>query len=238
MRTIFRCIENLGVRRSIADSPWFNFDVVHGSTDISALTVRAAAKGYGAAPLFTDVTFDLLPGQAIALTGANGSGKSTLLRCLAGTDELDEGEVELFGRPRVESDALQRRMVAALLDDVDYFPDLSVLEHLRLIAWLHGADDAEFTMKSVIRDVGLSTATHQLPPTLSTGQRHRLGLASCFVRPRDLLLLDEPEQRLDKRGREWLRARLLEEKRNGIAVLFASHDSIIISDVADQVVSF
>ncbi|WP_238592127.1 MULTISPECIES: ABC transporter ATP-binding protein [unclassified Pseudonocardia] len=184
------------------------------------------------------MTFDLSAGKAIALTGANGTGKSTLLRCVAGTDELDDGDVELFGRPLIESDATQRRAVAALLDDVDYFPDLSVLEHLRMISWLHGTENADSVTETVIRDVGLDAAIHQLPPTLSTGQRHRLGLASCFVRPRDLLLLDEPEQRLDKAGREWLGFRLREEKRNGTAVLFASHDQTVISDVADDVVSF
>lgn len=204
--------------------------------ECSALTVTSAAKSYSENLLFSDVTFNLRPGQAIALVGENGAGKSTLLRCIVGSDELDDGIVEVFGRPLVESDAPVRRMVAALLDDVDYFPDLSVLEHLRFIAWLHGADDADPVAEAVIRDVGLEGVVHQLPPTLSSGQKHRLGLASCFVRPRRLLLLDEPEQRLDAAGREWLRTRLLKEKRAGTALLFSSHDPVVVADVADQVV--
>ena len=55
-------------------------------------------------------------------------------------------------------------------------------------------------------------ARDQVPPTLSSGQRRRLALASCFVRPRRLLVLDEPEQRLDAAGREWLTERLRREK--------------------------
>jgi ABC-2 type transport system ATP-binding protein len=203
----------------------------------SALSVTSAAKAYGEVTLFSKVTFELLAGAAVAVVGANGAGKSTLLRCIAGSDELDEGTVAVFGRPFDESDAMVRRAVAALLDDVDYFPDLSVLEHLRLIAWLHGTDDAEAVTESVIGDVGLDGVRHQLPPTLSSGQKHRLGLASCLVRPRRVLLLDEPEQRLDEAGRAWLRSRLLGEKRAGTAVLFSSHDPLLVAEVADHVVA-
>ncbi|MEK8105839.1 ATP-binding cassette domain-containing protein [Micromonospora sp. M12] len=64
----------------------------------------------------------------------------------------------------------------------------------------------------MLAELGLEPARDQLPVTLSSGQRRRLALASCFVRPRRVLILDEPEQRLDVRGRQWLAERLL---RNG-----------------------
>jgi len=86
----------------------------------------------------------------------------------------------------------------------------------------------------VVAELGLGPARDQLPATLSTGQRRRLALASCFVRPRWLLVLDEPEQRLDERGRAWLEDRLLREKSNGTAVLIASHDAELIEAVADS----
>jgi ATPase subunit of ABC transporter with duplicated ATPase domains len=79
----------------------------------------------------------------------------------------------------------------------------------------------------------LQPARDQLPLTLSSGQRRRLALASCFVRPRRLLVLDEPEQRLDTRGREWLAAQLLREKRDGVAILMASHDADLVDATAD-----
>lgn len=82
--------------------------------------------------------------------------------CVAGADELDAGAGAVLGRPFVESDAVVRRMVAALLDDVDHFPT-DVVEHLRLIAWLHGSDAAT---EAAVSDVGLDDVRHQLPPTL------------------------------------------------------------------------
>jgi ATPase subunit of ABC transporter with duplicated ATPase domains len=76
----------------------------------------------------------------------------------------------------------------------------------------------------------------QLPGTLSSGQKRRLALASAFVRPRRLLVLDEPEQRLDHAGLEWLAQRLNAEKAQGLAVLLVSHDANLVEAVADSVV--
>src|SRR6266545_1005247 len=86
---------------------------------------------------------------------------------------------------------------------------------------------------SALTELGLDGARDQLPATLSSGQRRRLALASCFVRPRRLLVLDEPEQRLDTRGRAWLADRLRAEKAAGTAVLMASHDPDLVDAVAN-----
>jgi ABC-type multidrug transport system ATPase subunit len=123
-----------------------------------------------------------------------------------------------------------------VLDDIDFFPDLSVAEHLALLAYAHGAGPADTVgdaVEAVLTDLGLAEVRDQLPPTLSSGQRRRMALAGCFVRPRRLLVLDEPEQRLDVAGRKWLIDRLLQEKEDGTAIVFASHDEDIVDEVAD-----
>jgi ATPase subunit of ABC transporter with duplicated ATPase domains len=63
-----------------------------------------------------------------------------------------------------------------------------------------------------------------------------LAVASAFVRPRRLLVLDEPEQHLDAGGRAWLASRIHDEKRSGTAVLIVSHDAALVSAVADETV--
>ena len=85
----------------------------------------------------------------------------------------------------------------------------------------------------MLEALSLEPARDQLPLTLSSGQRRRLALASCFVRPRRLLVLDEPEQRLDAAGKDWLARRLLREKADGVAVLMASHDPELVEATAD-----
>jgi ABC-2 type transport system ATP-binding protein len=196
------------------------------------LEVRGLSRWFGEHRVLSTVDLHLAAGAATAVVGPNGSGKTTLLRCVAGLDRPDEGEVRLDGRPVDETDPRVRAAVAGVLDDVDFFPDLSVAEHLELLAFAHGAPDPG-TVAEVLDALGLAAARDQLPATLSSGQRRRLALASCFVRPRRLLLLDEPEQRLDTAGRAWLADRLVAEKAAGHAVLLASHDPVLVDAVAD-----
>ncbi len=175
-------------------------------------------------------------GEAIALTGRNGAGKSTILRCLVGADTPDEGTVEVNGIRMSETNPDVRRNVATVIDDLDFFPDLSVVEHLDLLARAHGVPDPETAVDEVLHEVQLVPQSGQLPGTLSSGQRRRLALATAFVRPRKLLVLDEPEQRLDVEGVEWLAARLAAERSRGLAIVLASHEPRLVDVVATRVV--
>ncbi|MCW2711020.1 MAG: transporter ATP-binding protein, partial [Marmoricola sp.] len=123
-----------------------------------------------------------------------------------------------------------------VMDDMDFFPDLSVVEHLDLFAKAHRVPDAEAVVDEILTELGLSPHSGQLPGTLSSGQKRRLALASAFVRPRRLLVLDEPEQRLDTAGLEWLAERLRREKADGLGVLLASHAPTLVEAVADRVI--
>ena len=198
------------------------------------LAVRGLSRRFGDLTVLQDVSFTVTAGQIAVVVGPNGSGKTTLLRCVIGADRPDAGEVLIDGRRAYETDARVRATVAAALDDIDFFPDMSVVEHLELLAYAHGGP-AE-AVPEVLAELGLERVRDQLPATLSSGQRRRLALASCFVRPRRLLVLDEPEQRLDRHGRRWLADRLAREKAAGTAVLMASHHTELTEAVADMVI--
>src|SRR4029078_11772681 len=111
-----------------------------------------------------------------------------------------------------------RSMLAVVMDDMDFFPDLSVVEHLDLFATAHRGPDAESLVNDVLSEVGLTPQSGQLPGTLSSGQKRRLALASAFVRPRRLLILDEPEQRLDTGGLACVAARAVARQGLGARV--------------------
>lgn len=179
---------------------------------------------------------EVAAGEAVALTGRNGAGKSTVLRCLIGADRADDGTVEVNGVPVRETDPQIRRDVATVIDDLDFFPDLSVVEHLDLLARAHGIPDADGAVDEVLHEVQLVPQSGQLPGTLSSGQRRRLALATAFIRPRKLLILDEPEQRLDTEGVAWLAARLVAERQRGLAIVMASHEPSLVEQVATRVV--
>jgi heme ABC exporter ATP-binding subunit CcmA len=199
------------------------------------LRVRGLTKKFGDIEVLSGVDLTVTAGKALALRGRNGAGKSTLLRCITGVDAPTTGTVELDGEPVDERSVAVRRDLAIVLDDMDFFPDLSVIEHLDLFARAHGVPDAEALVDAVVEEVRLTAQAAQLPGTLSSGQKRRLALASAFVRPRRLLVLDEPEARLDQAGLEWLTERLLQEKADGLGILLASHDPDLVKAVADRV---
>lgn len=203
---------------------------------MSLLRVRGLSRTFAEAPIVSDLDLDVDAGMVVAVVGHNGAGKTTVLRCISGADQPTRGTVELDGHPLDERAAAVRADLAVVMDDIDFFPDLSVVEHLDLFARAHRVDDAEAVVDEILDQVSLGDQAGQLPGTLSTGQRRRLALASAFVRPRRLLILDEPEQRLDAIGLEWLQRRLVREKRAGLGVLMASHDTALVQAVADRVI--
>ncbi len=200
------------------------------------LTASGLGKSFGAAPIVADFDLEVFAGEAVVLTGRNGAGKSTILRMLVGAQRPDEGRVEFDGRRMSELDPEIRRDVAVVIDDLDFFPDLSVVEHLDLMARAHGVPDPDDLVDAVLHEVQLVPQSGQLPGTLSSGQRRRLALASAFVRPRRLLVLDEPEQRLDVEGVAWLADRLVAERKRGLAIVMASHEPYLVEKVATRTI--
>jgi ABC-2 type transport system ATP-binding protein len=198
------------------------------------LELRGLGKSFGDTPVLVNVSFTVERGEVVALTGPNGSGKSTLLRCMVGWDTPDTGEVLFEGGPYQDRLPAVRAAVALALGAGDEFADLTVREHLEFMARAHGDNDPDGTINEVLTELGLFELQQRFPFTLSQGQRRRLGLASCFVRPRRLLILDEPEQNLDVQGREWLAHKLSAERRAGVGVLMACHDAALVGRVADS----
>jgi ABC-2 type transport system ATP-binding protein len=209
-----------------------------GSQRTPVLELRNVAKSFGDELVVADVSFTVERGEVVALTGPNGSGKSTVLQCAVGWQEPSSGEVLFDGLPYRDQRAETRAAVAVALGAGADFPGLTVREHLELMARAHGDAGPGVLVASVLAELDLSHVAEHFPFALSQGQRRRLGLASCFVRPRRLIVLDEPEQNLDRRGRAWLAERIEDERSAGVAVLMACHDSALVDAVADSEVEF
>lgn len=185
--------------------------------------------GYGGNAVCAPVSLTLGAGDIVAVIGANGTGKSTLLRTVLGLQEPLSGTVGAFGRAVDERERRFRARVAGVLDDDAFFPGVTVREHLVLTARGHGVPDAGAVTDQVLDHMGITERASAMPHTLSSGQRRRFLLASALVRPRDLLVLDEPEQRLDTAMRARLGDTLRGEAKAGTAVLFATHDDRLLA---------
>ncbi|WP_125099878.1 ABC transporter ATP-binding protein [Leucobacter chromiireducens] len=193
------------------------------------------------AELLPATSIALRSARAVAVRGPNGAGKTTLLRVLAGRLRPSAGSAQLFGAPLDERSAVVRGHVAALIEPPTLYPDLTLRDHIALIsaAWSRPAADTG----SAPRWVGLGTAAlerfgiaalaDRFPNELSSGQRQLVSLAVTLARPCSVLLLDEPEQRLDPDRRDLVAEVLGAARAAGVALAFASHDPVLVSRVAD-----
>lgn len=201
---------------------------------MTLLEVDDLAIGYDEAVVCDPITLEMTSGEILAVVGPNGAGKSTFLRTVVGTLEAVSGDVRLFGAPRDERTVEFRSAVATVFDDDSFFPSLTVAEHLRLVTAGHRVPNAADVIEGVLDTFGVGELADRFPASLSSGQRRRFLLASAFARPRSLLLLDEPEQRLDLAMRRRLSELLLDEKEQGGTVILACHDTEMIRAVADR----
>ena len=109
----------------------------------TVLIAKDISKSYGDRIIIDHLSLTVHEGEAVALTGRNGAGKSTVLRMLVGADRPSSGTIEVLGKKVSETNPEFRRNVATVIDDLDFFPDLSVVEHLDLLARAHGLVDAD-----------------------------------------------------------------------------------------------
>ncbi|ALG91072.1 MULTISPECIES: ABC transporter ATP-binding protein [Actibacterium] len=196
------------------------------------LDVREVAKGYeagaGRLQVFSDVSFRLDAGEAVALTGESGSGKSTLLHLCAGLDRPDEGQVRLAGQDLAPLDdraraALRRESVGLVFQQFNLIPSLNVSANLSFQARLAGRADAAWLEQLAAR-LGLSPLMDRYPEQLSGGQQQRVAIGRALAgRPR-LILADEPTGNLDAATGDAVMALLLGlVAETGAGLLMVTH---------------
>ncbi|WP_370464087.1 ATP-binding cassette domain-containing protein [Micromonospora sp. AP08] len=178
---------------------------------------------YGSTLVLDQLSLRVPVGSAYALVGENGAGKSTLLRCVAGLQEPTGGEIRVFSEPPGRTVGFWRR-VATTVESPSWYHGLTVREHLDLVRVANGADANDGHIDEVSASLGLDGLQNSLPSTLSSGQRQRFLLTAMLVRPSRLLILDEPEQRLDHSIKRAVAAHLRAYVTAGGTLLMASHD--------------
>ena len=138
---------------------------------------------------------------------------------IAGKQQMLDGEVRVHGLP-VNEDA--------------FFPSLSLLEHLQLVARGHSVPDPDAAVDAELEFFALQERADAFPASVSSGQRRRLLLESALIRPSSLLILDEPEQRLDPAMRERLGTRIKAYADAGGTVLLVTHDPALLLATAQR----
>jgi ABC-2 type transport system ATP-binding protein len=176
--------------------------------------------------------------ECVVLRGPNGSGKTTLLRILAGTMAPSQGEATLDGSAVDERHDSTRTAIAALIGAPATYRDLTLVDHLILIdsTWGHVGPQAGERSNEILELLEIDHLAERFPHELSSGQQQLFHLSMVLVRPSSILILDEPEQRLDPDKRDLLSRILLDRKADGSGMLIACHDPAMTEVLADTVV--
>ncbi len=175
-------------------------------------------------------------GAVYGFLGPNGSGKTTTIRMLLGLVRPTNGSAWLFGQPMPEASRAVLPRVGALVEGPAFQPYLTGRANLARLDATDATVDPR-TMRrradSALDRVGLSAAAGKPYRQYSLGMKQRLGLAAALLRPRDLLVLDEPTNGLDPQGTREVRHLIRELADAGSTVLVSSH---LLSEI-DQVCS-
>jgi ABC-2 type transport system ATP-binding protein len=191
-----------------------------------AIRTTGLTKRFGDVAVVDRLDLEVPAGSVFGFLGPNGSGKTTTIRMLLGLISPSEGEVQLLGRdiPAHAGAALPR--VGALVEGPAFYPWLSGRQNLERIDAAGPDGDAGTRGDRIdlaLERVGLTAAGKKRFKAYSLGMRQRLGLANALLRPRQLLILDEPTNGMDPQGTREIRHLIRELAADGTTVFLSSH---------------
>jgi putative ABC transport system ATP-binding protein len=210
--------------------------------------VRGATRTYGSGPgavrALREVSFDVAPGEMVAIVGRSGSGKTTLLNLLGGLDRPDAGSVRVAGTEVTDLDddglsRLRRDSVSYIFQTFGLIPALTAAENIGVPLRLRRTPVAEREQRvALLLDlVGLRDHALQRPAELSGGQQQRVAIARALAGSPRLLVADEPTGQLDAETGLSVMALLRGiVESEGVTAVVATHDAVMMS-LADRVLT-
>jgi putative ABC transport system ATP-binding protein len=212
------------------------------------VAARGLTRTFGSGPstvhALNDVSFDVAPGEMVAVVGRSGSGKTTLLNLLGGLDRPDDGTVRVDGTEVTELDddglsRLRRDSVSYVFQTFGLIPALTAAENVGVPLRLRRtpSDERERRVELLLDLVGLRDHAAQLPAELSGGQQQRVAIARALAGSPRLLVADEPTGQLDAETGLAVMALLrgLVESE-GVTAVVSTHDPVMMT-LADRVLT-
>lgn len=173
--------------------------------------------------ILAGVGLHMHPGDIYGLLGPNGAGKSTTMSVLTGLRPASSGNVLALGmEPWSQREELHRR-IGVLPEQAGFYDWMDAADYLRWFASLYDCRLEAADIGERLRRVGLDQNNRQPIGAYSRGMRQRLGLARALLNRPELLVLDEPTNGLDPRGRREIHDLLLEMSQQGVGILLCTH---------------
>ncbi|PKA17380.1 ABC transporter ATP-binding protein [Leptospira haakeii] len=211
------------------------------------LSISGLNKSYTVADqtfnVLKDVSFQVKPGEFVAVIGPSGSGKSTLLAVSAGLDKADSGTVlldgiSLFDKSEDELAKIRGEQIGFVFQNFQLIKTLNALENVSLpLALTTNLSEKVIHEKAMywLEKVGIAHRAHNFPSQLSGGEEQRVAIARSFIHEPKLLFADEPTANLDKKNGENIMSLLKQLNRDRKSTLLVvTHDPKVAS-MADRI---
>jgi putative ABC transport system ATP-binding protein len=195
--------------------------------DAAALT-KVYRRGREEVRALDGVSFEIQPGEFIAVVGPSGAGKSTLLNLVGCMDAPTSGTLQLMGRPvqalgEQERTRFRREQLGFVFQHFGLLPTLTVAENVQLPAFFAGRQARQRTDELIDR-VGLRHRRDYYPRELSGGEMQRVAIARALINGPRLLLADEPTGNLDSATGETIIELFEELNREGLTIMVVTHN--------------
>ena len=202
------------------------------SSDALIVEMRNVSRKYRFFSL-QDVSLELAPGQIMGLVGPNGAGKSTTIRILMGLVPADSGEVRVFGHSMKTEQALAKKHVGYVSDEMRLYGAATLEWHMKFIASIFPSWDPTYAAMLLDR---FNLKPAQLMKGFSHGEHVKALLLLVLARRPKLLVLDEPTTGLDPVARYELLTELMDVlKDESRSILFSSHNTADVERISDQI---
>ncbi len=196
------------------------------------INCKQVVKRYSTKVVLDNIDLNVKQGEFFGLVGMNGSGKSTLIKAILDLIGIDAGNININN--------ISHRNVSSR-ENVAYLPDrfsppahLKALDFIHYMLRLHGSECDQQKIEEVLDGLDLDKSIiRESVNKLSKGMTQKLGLASCLLSGKTLLLLDEPMSGLDPRARVLFKKQLVRLKQQGVTVFFSSHVLADVEEMAD-----
>ena len=209
-------------------------EISAGGGAVPAARAQAVSKIYGhddtTVRALDNVTVEFPSGRFAAVMGPSGSGKSTLMHCLAGLDQVTEGEVwigdtELSGLSDRQLTLLRRERVGFIFQAFNLLPTLTAAENIELPLAIAGEKPDQGWYDRVIEAVGLRSRLSHRPAEMSGGEQQRVAGARALVSRPTIIFADEPTGNLDStRSAEMLGFMRRSVDEFGQTIVMVTHD--------------
>jgi cell division transport system ATP-binding protein len=185
--------------------------------------------------VLTDITFKLMPGELLFISGESGSGKTSLLKLCGLLDKPTSGQIYFNGENIEEASAKRiltlRRSIGIITQTPKFITHQSVFANLALPLVINGFTPTEIKrrVEEMLERIRLEQYRDTLPGSLSSGEQECLSIARALITHPSLVIADEPTGNVDPRGSQQMLDLLLQANKFGVSLLIATHDLSLIA---------